>query len=138
MTNEELLLILDELTNDPLDLGLTTLPADDEANANILNEIRESITVYRASVSSNDFSIPVDEWNGLTLGQQSWLNNQTADGSVNPAVFADEFYKIFGLNTSSRESFNAAAMESASRARQLLDRYVNLTPSDISNARAAT
>jgi hypothetical protein len=138
MTNEELLLIRGELENDPLNLGLTTLPADDEANSNLLNEERATILVYRASVSSNDFSIPVDEWNGLTLGQQSWLNNQTADGSVNPEVFAPEFNKIFGASTSSRASFEAAAMEPASRARQLLGRYVTLTPSDVADARQAT
>ena len=88
-------------------------------------------------MSSNDFSIPVDEWNGLTLGQQSWLSNQTADGSVNPEVFAPEFNKIFGANTAARASFEAVAMEPASRARQLLGRYVMLTPSDIANARNA-
>lgn len=138
MDNSELLLIKAELTNDPLGLGLTTNPSDDEANANILNEIRDSIQMYRASVSSNDFVIPVAEWNALTPGQQSWLTAERNDGSVNPAVFGPEFHEMFGPSTEARANFDAVATESASRARQLLNRYVTLTPSDVANARQAT
>jgi len=137
MNNAELLIIKAELTNDPLTLGLTILSSDDEANANLLNEIRETIQVFRASVSSNNFSIPVAEWSALNAGQQSWLDNQLNDGSVNPAVFAPEFEAMFAENTAARASFAAVAKEPASRARQLLDRYVNLTPSDVANARNA-
>lgn len=138
MENSELLIIKAELTSDPLILGLTTNPADDEANANILNEVRDSIRVYRASVPSDDILIPVDEWNALSAGQQSWWNNQTNDGSVRPSVIASEFAVMFGQNTQSRANFEAATKEPASRARQLLERYVNLSPSDIANARTAT
>lgn len=134
----DLLTIKSELTNDPLNLGLTVEPADDEANANILNEVRESILVYRASVPSDQINIPIDEYNAASAGQQAWWAMQTADGSVNPSVIATEFGKMFGVNTAARASFNAVAMEPASRARQLLDRYVYLTPSDIANARQAT
>lgn len=138
MENTELLIIKAELTNDPLTLGLTTAPEDDEANANILNEIRDSILVYRASVPSDDILIPVDEWNALSSGQQSWWNNQTNDGSVRPSVIASEFESMFGPSTESRANFEAATKEASSRAIQLLGRYVNLTPSDIANARVAT
>lgn len=138
MTNDELLIIKAELTNDPLSLGLTTLPADDEANASILNEVRSSIRVYRASVPSDDILIPVDEWDALSAGQQSWWTNQTNDGSVRPSVIASEFATMFGAATRSRANFETATKEAASRARQLLSRYVNLTPSDISQARVAT
>lgn len=138
LSNAELLVIKAEVTNDPLSLGLTTNPSDDEANANILNEVRDSIRVYRASVPSDDILIPVDEWNGLSAGQQSWWNNQTQDGSVKPAVIADEFAKLFGDGTESRANFDAATKEPSSRARQLLERYVYLTPSDVSQARQAT
>jgi hypothetical protein len=135
---EDLLIIKAELTNDPLSLGLTTNPSDDEQNANLLNEVRESITVYRASVPADDILIPVDEWNALSAGQQSWWNNQTADGSVKPGVIASEFYKMFGAQTQARASFDSVTKEPTSRAIQLLDRYVNLTPSDVANARQAT
>lgn len=60
MTNAELEVIKAELTDDPLNLGLTTNPSDDEANANLLNEVRESIQVYRASVPADNILIPVD------------------------------------------------------------------------------
>jgi len=134
----DLLTLKSELTNDPLTLGLTTEPADDEANANLLNEVRESILVYRASVPSDQINIPIDEFNAASAGQREWWAMQTADGSINPAVIATEFAKMFGSNTAARASFNAVAMEPASRARQLLERYVYLTPSDIANARNAT
>jgi|LakMenE18May11ns_1017448.scaffolds.fasta_scaffold9927832_5 hypothetical protein len=134
----DLLTIKSELTNDPLSLGLTTNASDDEANANILNETRESILVYRASVPSDQINIPIDEFNAASAGQREWWAMQTADGSINPSVIATEFAKMFGSNTAARASFNAVAMEPASRARQLLERYVYLTPSDIANARQAT
>jgi hypothetical protein len=134
----DLLTIKSELTSDPLNLGLTLLPEDDEANANILNETRESILVYRASVPSDQINIPIDEFNAASAGQREWWAMQTADGSINPSVIATEFAKMFGSNTAARASFNAVAMEPASRARQLLERYVYLTPSDIANARQAT
>ncbi len=134
----DLLTLKSELTNDPLSLGLTTNASDDEANANILNETRESILVYRASVPSDQINIPIDEFNAASAGQREWWAMQTADGSINPSVIATEFAKMFGSNTAARASFNAVAMEPASRARQLLERYVYLTPSDIANARQAT
>lgn len=138
MENTELLIIKSELTNDPQLLGLTIEPADDEANANLLNEVRETILVYRASVPSDQINIPIDEFNAASAGQREWWAMQTADGSINPSVIATEFNKMFGAQTAARASFNAVAMEPTSRAIQLLERYVTLTPSDIANARQAT
>jgi hypothetical protein len=136
--NAELLIIKAELTNDPQSLGLTTAPEDDEANANLLNEVREDIRVYRASVASDEIVVSPSEWASLSPAQQSWWNNQTLDGTVKPSVIADGFYELFGSNTAARASFDSVSTEPASRARQLLDRYVTLTPSDIANARTAT
>ncbi len=138
MTSEQLLLIKLELTNDPQNLGLTTAPEDDESNANLLNEVRQSILVYRASIPSDQINIPIDEFNAASAGQREWWAMQTADGSVNPEVIASEFAKMFGAQTAARASFESVAKEPASRARQLLGRYVTLTPSDIANARNAT
>jgi len=134
----ELLIIKAEVTNDPQSLGLTTAPEDDEANANLLNEVREDIRVYRASVASDEIVVSPSEWAALSPAQQSWWNNQTLDGTVKPSVIADGFYELFGTNTAARASFDSVSTEPASRARQLLDRYVTLTPSDIANARTAT
>lgn len=134
----ELLILKSELTNDPLSLGLTTAPEDDESNANLLNEIRDSIQVFKASVASDDIHVSPSEWDALSPAQQGWWNNQTLDGTVKPSVIADGFYELFSFNTAARASFESVSKESASCARQLLNRYVNLTPSDISQARVAT
>jgi hypothetical protein len=137
MTNEELLILKAELTNDPLDLGLTTEPADDEANANLLNEVRESIRVYRASVPANDLVIPVDELGALSEAQRFSWQIETQDGSVNPAAYEANFFSMFAENTAARTLWESVTKESASRARQLLGRYVFVTPSDVANARSA-
>lgn len=138
LSNSELLAIKAELTNDPLTLGLTTSPSDDEANANLLNEVRESIQLYRASIPSDNLIIPVDEWNALSAGQQSWWSMQTADGSISPTVLESDFFTMFSSQTQSRANWDAVTKESGSRTRQLLGRFYVLTPSDIANARAAT
>lgn len=138
MTNDELLIIKAELTNDPLSLGLTTLPADDEANANKLNEVRPSILRFRASVPSDSINLPIDEFSAASDGQREWWSMQTADGSVAPEGIEPEFHKMFGAGTVARASFEAVSKEATSRAIQLLDRHVSLTPSDIANARNAT
>lgn len=138
MENSELLLIKAELTNDPLELGLTTAPADDEANANLLNEVRQTILVDRASIPADSIAIDIDEYSAASAGNRQWLDGQMADGSVSPAVFRENFYKMFSANTATRASFDAVATEPSSRAIQLLERYVSLTPSDIANARNAT
>ncbi len=135
MDNDDLLILKAELTNDPLNLGLTVLPEDDEANANKLNEVRDTIRVFRASVPSDEINIPIDEYNAASAGQQGWWSMQTADGSIKPSVIQSEFYKMFGAGTAARASFDAVSKEPASRAVQLFERYVNITPSDVANAR---
>lgn len=134
----ELLILKSELTNDPLALGLTTASEDDEVNASLLNEVRDTILVDRASIPADSIAIDIDEYSAASAGNRQWLDGQLADGSVSPAVFRENFYKMFGTNTATRASFDAVAKEPASRAIQLLERYVTLTPSDIANARTAT
>lgn len=135
MDNAQLAVLKTELTNDPLDLGLTTLEADDEANANKLNEVRDSILVYRASVPSDSINIPIDEFGAASPAQREWYAMQTADGSVNPEVIQTEFYKMFSQGTAARASFDLVAKEPASRARQLFGGFVFVTASDVANAR---
>lgn len=138
MDHNEKLTIKAELTNDPLGLGLTTSPSDDEANANLLNEIRETILVDRASIPADSIAVDIDEYSAASAGNRQWLDGQMADGSVSPAVFRENFYKMFGTNTATRASFDAVAKEPSSRAIQLLGRYITLTPSNIADARAET
>jgi len=138
LTNAEKLAIKAELTDDPLNLGLTVLSQDDETNANLLNEIRQTILVDRASIPADAISVDIDEYSAASAGNRQWLDGQLADGSVSPAAFRENFYKMFGTNTATRASFDAVAKEPSSRAIQLLGRYVTLTPSDIAQARVAT
>jgi hypothetical protein len=138
VNEQELLLIKAELTNDPLELGLTTAVEDDEANANILNEVRDSIRVYRASVPANDIVIPVDELGALSEAQRFSWQVETQDGSINPAAYEANFYSMFGPNTASRALWDSAVKEPASRIRQLLGRFAFVTPSDVANARNLT
>jgi hypothetical protein len=138
LTHLEKLAIKAELTNDPLSLGLTMSAEDDGANADILNETRDTILIDRASIPADSIAIDIDEYSAASAGNRQWLDGQMADGSVSPAVFRENFYKMFGTNTATRVSFDAVAKEPSSRAIQLLERYVTLTPSDIANARTAT
>jgi len=94
--------------------------------------------VFRASVPSDEINIPIDEYNAASAGQQGWWSMQTADGSVKPSVIQPEFYKMFANGTSARASFDEVVREPASRARQLFERYIHITPSDVANARNAT
>jgi hypothetical protein len=137
LSHEELLILKAELTNDPLNLGLTILPENDEPNAVILNEVRDSIKMYRASIPSDTLNIPIDEFNAASAGQQAWWVMQTSDGTINPEVIAPEFAKMFGANTSAKASFDAVAKEPASRVRQLIGRYYTVATSEVSQIRAA-
>jgi hypothetical protein len=138
MDNADLLILKNELTNDPLNLGLTTAVEDDESNANLLNEVRPEILVYRASVPANDLVIPVDEIGALSEAQRFSWQIETQDGSVNPAAYEANFFAMFTANTQARTIWNANVKEPASRGRQLFGHYVNITPSDVANARNAT
>ena len=138
MDNSDLLLLKSELTNDPLNLGLTTAVEDDAANADLLNEIRETILIDRASIPADSIAVDIDEYSAASAGNRQWLDGQLADGSVSPAVFRENFYKMFSENTATRASFDAVAKEPASRARQLFERYINITASDVADARQLT
>jgi hypothetical protein len=138
METAELEIIKAELTNDPLELGLTTAPEDDEANSIRLNEVRDSILVYRASVPVNNLVIPVDELAALSPGQQLSWQIEAIDGSFSPADYETNFFSMFATGTQSRVKWEEVTKEPASRARQLLDRYVNVTPSDVADARQLT
>ena len=138
MERAELLILKSELTNDPLNLGLTIEPADDEANANLLNEVRDSIRVFRASIPADEIKISPAELAALSEGHREWWKIEVQDGTVKPSVIKDGFYELFGSNTAARASFDSVATEPSSRAIQLLERYLTLTPSDVANARQAT
>lgn len=138
MTDADKLKLKNELLNDPAGIGLTTAVEDDEANANLLNEVRPEILVYRASVPANDLVVPVDELGALSASQQLSWQLETQDGSFNPAAYESNFFSMFAANTESRALWDAVAKEPASRGRQLFGRYVNITPSEVADARQYT
>ena len=147
MENADLLIIKAELTNDPLTLGLTTLPADDEANANALNLVRSTIQVDREAIPISDIvkALDRDEFNALSAGDRQWLTLITQAGSVNPrsgGEIREGLLQLFGAATESRANLVAILTEPGSRIVQLykagtLSTGGQVTPSDIANARNA-
>lgn len=147
-TNADYLAIKAELTNDPLTLGLTTLPADDEANANKLNLVRSTIQVDRESIPVSEVvkAVDADEYIALSAAQRDYLTFVTQGGNVNPKTgneVREALLQFFGGASETRASLLALVTESASRITQLykagtLSYQGPVTPSDIANARNAT
>lgn len=147
-TNADYLAIKAELTNDPLDLGLTLLPEDDAANASILNEVRVACQIDRESIPVSEINkaIDRDEFAALSASDKQWLGMVTSSGDINPKAggeVREGLLQLFGAGTESRTNLTALLTESASRIEQmfkqgLLSQGGNVSPSDISNARNAT
>lgn len=146
-TNADLLALKAELTNDPLDLGLTILSSDDEANANKLNEVRTTIQVDRESVPVSEVvkAIDADEFIALSAAQRDYVSLVTAGGSVNPkngGEVREALLQFFGANSETRASLTLLLTEPVSRITQLfkagtLAQGGIVTPSDIAGARNA-
>lgn len=146
-TNADLLALKSELENDPKTLGLTTLPADDEANANLLNEVRDETPIDRESVPLSEITLAVDadEYLALSAGQRDYLKFITAGQSINPkssGEIREAMLQFFGAQTETRANLLALVQEPASRINQmyksgLLSQGGSVTPSDIANARNA-
>ncbi len=136
-----------ELTNDPLDLGLTVLAADDEANANALNLVRVSIQVDREAIPASEIAkaIDRDEYNAASAADRGYIDMITSSGSVNPKTGSEPregLLQIFGVGTETRTNLTALLTESASRITQLykagtLSYGGTITPSDVARARQA-
>ncbi len=147
-SNADLLALKAELTNDPLALGLTVLAADDEANANALNLVRATIQIDRESIPVSEIvkAIDRDEFNAASAADRQYIGMITAGGDVNPKTggeVREAMLQIFGVGTESRTNLTALLTEAANRIEQLfkagtLEAGGTVTPSDISQARAAT
>lgn len=146
-SNADYLALKLELTNDQLVLGLTILPADDEANANALNLVRVVCQVDRETIPASEVNkaIDRDEFAALSAADRQWLGMITAGGSINPKTggeVREGILQLFGVGTESRASLQALLTESASRITQLyklgtLSYGGAVSPSDVANARAA-
>lgn len=137
-----------ELTNDPLDLGLTVLAADDEANANALNLVRPTILIDRESIPASEIAraIDRDEYNAASAADRQYIEMVTAGGDVNPksgSEVREALLQIFGAATESRANLTALLTEPANRIEALfkagtLEVGGTVTPSDIADARNET
>jgi hypothetical protein len=146
-SNADLLAIKAELTNDPLTLGLTILAADDEANANKLNEVRTTIQVDRESVPVSDVvkAIDADEFIALSQPQRDYVALITNGGTVNPkngGEVREALLQFFSAQSETRASLILLLTEAGSRITQLfkagtLQQGGIVTPSDIAGARNA-
>ena len=147
-SNDDLLALKAELTNDPLNLGLTVLPADDEANANLLNLERETIQVKRRAVATAEIFNAIDplEHQALTDQQSRWLDALLSLGQFDAFV---ESNIIAGLNgmfsaqSTSRPAYTARLNQAGNRVDALfqagsLETGGFVSPSDIAQARNAT
>lgn len=147
-TSADLLAIKSELTNDPLTLGLTTNPSDDEANANKLNAISNTINVKRRSLATAAIFAAIDplEHQALTDQQARWVSALLEVGQIDPLEdqeIVDGLNQMFASDSNSRPAYTALLTEHGSRINQLFQNgtlSVNqqATPSDIANARNAS
>jgi len=146
--NADLLSIKAELTNDPLGLGLTTVPADDEANANKLNVVSAATSIDREAIPTAEIMLNIDrdEFVAMSAGDRQWILGVGQGGTINPKQGGEVYegiLQLFAAGTESRANLVAILKEPASRITQmfkggLLSKGGNATPSDISNARNAT
>lgn len=147
-SNADLLALKSELTNDPLTLGLTTNPSDDEANANKLNAISNTINVKRRSLATAAIFAAIDplEHQALTDQQARWVAALLAVGQIDPLEdqeIVDGLNQMFASDSSSRPAYTALLTEHGSRINQLFQNgtlSVNefVTPSTVANARNAS
>lgn len=149
-TNADLLAIKSELTNNPLSLTgyLPHTGANDEANANALNLVRDQCQIDRESIPVSDVvkAIDADEFIALSEPQRDYVALITNGGSVNPKAggeVREALLQFFSAQSESRASLTALLTESTSRARMLfkagtLSVDQQVTPSDVANARSAT
>lgn len=146
-SNADLLAIKAELTNDPLNLGLTTLAADDEANANALNLVRDTIQIDREAIPVSDVvkAIDADEFIALSQPQRDYVALITNGGTVNPkngGEVREALLQFFNAQSETRASLTAMLTEPGSRINQLfkagtLQQGGIVTPSDVAAARNA-
>ena len=148
LSRADLLVLKAELANDPLHLGLVNDAAHDEANANLLNEVRDSIQVYKTSLAVSDVfgAINVNEMLALSASQKGWVDTFMTLGQINPFANGNTtngFAVIFGNNSQTLPAVQALFKTAGSRITQLFQAGTisdgsDVTPSDIANARNAT
>lgn len=147
-SQEDLLAMKSELTNDPKELGLTILPEDDAANADIINAERPECQIHRDDVPSGDIrkKIKREETAGLEATDRWWIDLQLGAGLVDArpnTLVRDGFLGIFQAGTDTRAGFQTLLIRDGTRWEEMvqdgnLTQEGAWTPSEIANARNAT
>lgn len=155
MTNADLLVIKSELTHDPRGLGLDTVAAHDEQNANKLNAVYpgddgyvKTLTVKKSSLRTADIFNAIDpiEHQSLSGQQERWLSEMLTLGQINPSTddgIIAGLDGMFAADSLSRTAYTALLTQPGSRIAQLFQAGTisfngNVTPSDVANARNAS
>lgn len=149
--NSDLLALKNELTTDPKTLGLTTLAADDAANADKLNLVRVALQIKKTSLTTRELFNAVDpiEDQAMSNAQDRWFSEMLTLGQINPSsdqTILDGLIGpggIFGSSSKSYAAINALLLHSGNRIDQmfqtgLLSKGGTVTPSDVANARNAS
>lgn len=144
----DLAALKDELTNDPNNLGLTTLEADDAANATKLNAVVVGQTVKKRAVTTSDVfnAVPPLDYQAMSPQQRTWFDAMLTLGQVdafsqsaiidgltgNDGVFADA--------AAAKIAVNAILQEDGNRIDQMFQQGLlevggTVTPSDVAQAR---
>jgi len=147
-TQEDLLALKAELTNDPLGLGLTVLPEDDAANADKLNAVMPTILLERSLVPPTEIrrAIVRTEYNAAVLADRQWIDLILGgDGGVDTRSGTETrtgLLAIFAAGTKTRTNLSALLTVAGNRIDQMFQQGLlsaggSVTPSDISQARNA-
>lgn len=144
----DLLALKAELTNDPSTLGLVAPPTiADEANADALNLVRETILVERDAIPATEIARALNrtEYGSAVNADRQWIELQLSVGLVDARTGSEAragFTAIFGANTTTRANLLALLSEPGNRVEQmfragLLEVGGTVTVSDIADARNA-
>lgn len=149
-TNSDLLAIKAELTNDPKTLGLTTSSADDESNANKLSAVFPTDPGYVKTLPVKRAMLPVRGiFNVVSVAEHTEMSPQQASyfsdlmllGQINPAEdqnTTDALLAIFPENAAIAPLFTQPGTRITQLFQDgLLSHGGSVTPSDVSDARAA-
>lgn len=132
-----------ELQTDPAGLGYAPHLAAgaDQSLADLLNEVRQSISISRATIPAYEVweAIVPAEWAALTANERQRVQTILSMGEVNVqgANTRSSLAAAFGAGTTSRTNLIALQSRQGSRAEQLFGDGVAVTNEDIAKARVA-
>ena len=138
LTNDELLILQSELTNDPLNRNYQTM-SDQEVEYDLRNVAAYGASPrqrIRALMTSTEVfnSIDLTEFNALTDHQRSNIMGLMSFGNLNPdGREKDLFVNYFGAGSNTLTALNAARMENISRCVEL--NIPNVYAADVNKAR---